>query len=378
MNARSVAGRLVLALFQWKRLVILLCVGLCMKELYYVMNTLESHVGQGSLYMLFGGGLFMDSSGQELGDGTTWRHVGACQRRFMWRKPFLGRSESHWKPFLTSKSLYSLMDRPFRQKAEEVLWFHELPFGLQSSVLSAFSTLQLLPEQELPGSFGRLWCQRCIVVGNGYSIHGQRFGNLIDSHHVIIRLNDAPVKEYKKDVGERTSIRLFFPESALPNPLENNDNDTLMVFVPFKPLDFLWLREVLLKTRNKTKVGFWRQPPQQWNGNISQLRILNPYVTYEATYKLLQLNASSRRYATTGIIALNLALHICQEVNIAGFGYPGNHDNTTPIHYYNTGRSRKEELIQHNLTAERNWLLKMIEWGVIADLASPAFQAQNH
>nr|XP_047911548.1 CMP-N-acetylneuraminate-beta-galactosamide-alpha-2,3-sialyltransferase 4-like isoform X6 [Anser cygnoides] len=314
MNARSVAGRLVLALFQWKRLVILLCVGLCMMELYYVMNTLESHVGQGSLYMLFGGGLFMDSSGQELGDGTTWRHVGACQRRFMWRKPFLG----------------------------------------------------------------SLWCQRCIVVGNGYSIHGQRFGNLIDSHHVIIRLNDAPVKEYKKDVGERTSIRLFFPESALPNPLENNDNDTLMVFVPFKPLDFLWLREVLLKTRNKTKVGFWRQPPQQWNGNISQLRILNPYVTYEATYKLLQLNASSRRYATTGIIALNLALHICQEVNIAGFGYPGNHDNTTPIHYYNTGRSRKEELIQHNLTAERNWLLKMIEWGVIADLASPAFQAQNH
>ncbi|XP_035411249.1 CMP-N-acetylneuraminate-beta-galactosamide-alpha-2,3-sialyltransferase 4-like isoform X4 [Cygnus atratus] len=308
MNARSVAGRLVFALFQWKRLVILLCVGLCMKELYYVMNTLESHVG---------------------------RRVGACQRRFMWRKPFLGRSESHWKPFLTSKSLYSLMDRPFRQKAEEVLWFHELPFGLQSSVLSAFSTLQLLPEQELPGSFGRLWCQRCIVVGNGYSIHGQRFGNLIDSHHVIIRLNDAPVKEYKKDVGERTSIRLFFPESALPNPLENNDNDTLMVFVPFKPLDFLWLREVLLKTRNK-------------------------------------------RYATTGIIALNLALHICQEVNIAGFGYPGNHDNTTPIHYYNTGRSRKEELIQHNLTAERNWLLKMIEWGVIADLANPAFQAQNH
>lgn len=52
----------------------------------------------------------------------------------------------------------------------------------------------------------------------------------------------------------------------------------------------------------------------------------------------------SQRYATTGIIALNLALHICQEVNIAGFGYPGNHDNTTPIHYYNTGRSRKEEV----------------------------------
>jgi len=41
---------------------------------------------------------------------------------------------------------------------------------------------------------------------------------------------------------------------------------------------------------------------------------------------------------------LNLALHLCQEVNIAGFGYPGNHDTTTPIHYYNTGLSRKNEV----------------------------------
>ncbi|XP_025915591.1 CMP-N-acetylneuraminate-beta-galactosamide-alpha-2,3-sialyltransferase 4-like isoform X5 [Apteryx rowi] len=289
MNARSLVGKLSLAFFQWKNLVILLFVaGLYVQSLYYsVMKSRESQAE---------------------------KRLGACRKRFVWRKPFLG----------------------------------------------------------------SLWCQRCIVVGNGYSIHGQRFGKMIDSHHVIIRLNDAPVKEHKKDVGERTSIRLFFPESALPNPLENNDNETLMVFVPFKPLDFLWLREVLLKTRNKTKAGFWRQPPWEWNGNVSHLRILNPYVTYEATYKLLQLKTWSRRYATTGIIALNLALHMCQEVNIAGFGYPGNHDNATPIHYYNTGRSREKELIQHNLTAERNWLLKMIKQGVIADITNPSFQAQNH
>nr|XP_009666471.1 PREDICTED: CMP-N-acetylneuraminate-beta-galactosamide-alpha-2,3-sialyltransferase 4-like [Struthio camelus australis] len=256
MNARSIVEKL-LAIFHWKNLMILLFVGLYVQSLYYsVMKSRESQAE---------------------------KRLGACRRRFVWRKPFLG------------------------------------------------------------------------------------------------RLNDAPVKEHKKDVGERTSIRLFFPESALSNPLENNDEETLLVFVPFKPLDFLWLREVLLKTRNKTKVGFWRQPPWEWNGNVSQLRILNPYVTYEATYKLLQLNTWSGRYATTGIIALNLALHMCQEVNIAGFGYPDNHDNTTPIHYYNTGRSReKEVLIQHNLTAERNWLLKMIKQGVIADIANPSFQAQNH
>ncbi|XP_049688882.1 LOW QUALITY PROTEIN: lactosylceramide alpha-2,3-sialyltransferase-like [Accipiter gentilis] len=304
-----------------------------------------------------------------------WRHLGACQRCFVWRMPFLGRFGSHWKPFLTSKSLYSLMGRPLRRDLEKVLWFHKLPFRLQSSVLSAFTTLQFLPQQELPGSFVCLWCQRCIVVG---SIHGQRFGKMIDAYHVIIRLNDAPVKEHKKDVGERTSTCLFFPESALPNTLENNSDDELMVFVPFKPLDFSWLMEVLLKTRKKPQSQpHWRQPLWEYNGNISQLHTLNPYVTYEAMYKLLQLNTSSRRYATTGITALNLALHMCQEVNIAGFGYPCNHDNTTPIHYYNMDRSLKKELCQHNIAAERSWLLEMIEWGMTADIASPSFQAQT-
>ncbi|CAM9676744.1 unnamed protein product [Bubo scandiacus] len=345
MSARSGAGRRLFAFFQWKKLVTLLCVGPCLQSLYYsVMNSHESHIE---------------------------KHLGACQRQFVWRKPFLGRFESHWKPFLTSRSLHSLMDRLFRRVLEKVLRFHKLPFGLQNSVLSAFTTLQLLPQQELPGSFAGmrlgwrwvlgeqvLWCQRCIVVGNGYSIHGQHFGKMIDSHHFIIRLNDAAVKEHKKDMGERTRICLFFPESALPNPLENNGNDTLMVFVPFKPLGFLWLREVLLKTRNKMKVGFWHQPPPGVERECLPATNSQPYVTYEAMYKLLQLDVSSRRYGTTGISALNLALHMCQEVNIAGFGYPGNRDNTMPIYYYNMGHSQKKE-------------------GVIADIASPSFQAQN-
>lgn len=83
----------------------------------------------------------MDTGGQELESRTTWRHVGACRRRFMWRKPFLSRFESHWEPFLTSKSIYSLLDRPFKQELEEVLWLHKLPFGLHSSAYGAKGAL---------------------------------------------------------------------------------------------------------------------------------------------------------------------------------------------------------------------------------------------
>uniref|UniRef100_A0A8C8SQ16 ST3 beta-galactoside alpha-2,3-sialyltransferase 4 n=1 Tax=Pelusios castaneus TaxID=367368 RepID=A0A8C8SQ16_9SAUR len=217
-----------------------------------------------------------------------------------------------------------------------------------------------------------LRCRRCVVVGNSNSMRGRGFGAIIDSHNIIIRLNNAPVKEHKEDVGEKTSIRLFFPESALPNPLDNNDNETLMVLIPFKSLDFTWVKEVLLKTRNKTTEGFWRQPPTEWKGNASHLRILHPYVTYEATYKLLQLEKLDGKYSTTGIIALNLALHICQEVNVIGFGYPDRTDNSTPVHYYGTEHLSKVRRQAHGgvlgHTGGRpwgtwRWLLGGVFWG---------------
>nr|XP_025039396.1 CMP-N-acetylneuraminate-beta-galactosamide-alpha-2,3-sialyltransferase 4-like isoform X1 [Pelodiscus sinensis] len=300
------------------------------------------------------------------------KDINICRKHFAWRNPILGRFEPDWKPFLTSRELFWQDNTPERRKLNNLLQFHMLPFGLNSSVLDAFRTLQLLPQQEMPKSIERLRCRRCVVVGNSNSIRGRGFGAVIDSHNVVIRLNNAPVKDHKADVGERTSIRLFFPESAVPNPLDNNNNETLMVLIPFKSLDFTWVMEMLLDTRNKTVEGFWRKPPSEWKWNTSYLRILHPYVTYQATYKLLQLKKKGKQYSTTGIIALNLALHICHEVNIVGFGYPERHDNTTPVHYYDTEHLSQELFMMHNITAEQEWLLKMIERGMISDLMRPS------
>ncbi|XP_048679131.1 CMP-N-acetylneuraminate-beta-galactosamide-alpha-2,3-sialyltransferase 4-like [Caretta caretta] len=300
------------------------------------------------------------------------KDINICRKRFAWRNPILGRFEPDWKPFLTSRELFWQDNTPARRQLNYLLQFHMLPFGLKSSVLHAFHTLQLLPQQGMPKSIERLRCRRCVVVGNSNSIRGRGFGAVIDSHNIVIRLNNAPVKEHKEDVGEKTSIRLFFPESALPNPLDNNDNETLMVLVAFKSLDFIWVKEMLLKTRNKTVQGFWRRPPSEWKWNASHLRILHPYVTYEATYKLLQLEKRGKKYSTTGIIALNLALHVCHEVNIIGFGYPDKHDNTTPVHYYDTEHLSQGVFVTHNISAEQAWLLKMMEQGMISDLLRPS------
>jgi hypothetical protein len=61
----------------------------------------------------------------------------------------------------------------------------------------------------------------------------------------LCRLNDAPVRGYEDDVGNKTTMRLFYPESASYNPSMHNDPDTLMVLVPFKQQDLRWLKEIL-------------------------------------------------------------------------------------------------------------------------------------
>ncbi|XP_028919260.1 CMP-N-acetylneuraminate-beta-galactosamide-alpha-2,3-sialyltransferase 4 [Ornithorhynchus anatinus] len=274
-----------------------------------------------------------------------------CKKPLAWKEP-LGRLDPSWTPFLTTEELHLT-----RHSQSKELFQNNLPFGLNNTVFLAAEVLLLLPQQGLPKSIKRLPCRKCIVVGNSFSLRGRGLGQKIDSFDIIIRLNDAPVKGFQEDVGEKTTIRLFFPESALPNPLDNNEEDTLMVLVPFKAEDFIWVKEILRKTPSKTSKGFWKPPPQVWNGKASHLRVLNPFVTYETTYIILKLRKSSQKWSTTGFIALNLALHICHEVSIVGFGYPDINDNVTPVHYYKNDYVSSLRLMPHDIPTEQMWLL---------------------
>lgn len=60
-----------------------------------------------------------------------------------------------------------------------------------------------------------------------------------------IRLNNGPVRGYEDDVGNKTTMRFFYPESASYNPELHNEPGTLMVLVPFKQNDLRWLKEIL-------------------------------------------------------------------------------------------------------------------------------------
>ncbi|XP_062407674.1 CMP-N-acetylneuraminate-beta-galactosamide-alpha-2,3-sialyltransferase 4 isoform X2 [Sardina pilchardus] len=163
-----------------------------------------------------------------------------------------------------------------------------LPYGIKGSESLLLKILAVTANCKMPASIENLDCRTCAVIGNGYAIKNTSLGAAINKYDVVIRLNDAPVREYEQDVGNKTTLRLFYPESAFYNPSLHNNPDTLLVLVPFKQQDLRWLKEILYDEKRVRK-GFWKPPPQIWLGKTSQIRVLDPYFLQHTASKLLQI-----------------------------------------------------------------------------------------
>ncbi|XP_053223266.1 CMP-N-acetylneuraminate-beta-galactosamide-alpha-2,3-sialyltransferase 4 isoform X3 [Podarcis raffonei] len=245
---------------------------------------------------------------------------------------------------------------------------YELPYGTKGSEEILLRVLAIT-SYALPESLQSLKCRRCAVVGNGHRLRNSSMGEAINKYDVVIRLNNAPVYGYESDVGSKTTMRLFYPESAHFNPQRENNPDTLLVLVPFKPMDFQWM-ETILHDKKRVRKGFWKQPPLIWDANPEQVRILNPYFMEITAAKLLKLPMKQlkklKQKPTTGLVAITLALHFCDIVHIAGFGYPDSKKQT--IHYYEQVTLKSMTGSEHNISHEALAIKKMLELGVIKNL----------
>uniref|UniRef100_A0A3B3BHQ8 ST3 beta-galactoside alpha-2,3-sialyltransferase 4 n=1 Tax=Oryzias melastigma TaxID=30732 RepID=A0A3B3BHQ8_ORYME len=213
----------------------------------------------------------------------------------------------------------------------------------------------LLPRNlNMPTSFfpfpHSLKCKMCVVVGNSFAIKKTSLGSAINKYDVVIRLNNAPVPGYEEDVGNKTTMRIFYPESAISNPRLHNDEDTLMVMVPFKPHDLRWLKEMLYDEKRDRR-GFWKPPPLIWLVNRSNVRVLDPHFMHQTVKQMKPFQP------TTGFLAVFVALNYCDVVHIAGFGYPPKSDQQQPIHYFenNTMKAMKA-------TSKEKFMRKRIEF----------------
>ncbi|KAI5608130.1 CMP-N-acetylneuraminate-beta-galactosamide-alpha-2, 3-sialyltransferase 1, partial [Silurus asotus] len=156
-------------------------------------------------------------------------------------------------------------------------------------------------------------CRTCAVVGNSANLIRSHYGAIIDSHDFVFRMNHGPTKGYERDVGAKTTHRAMYPESSM-----NLANYTHLVLVPFKVLDLQWLISAFT-TKNITRTYLRVKPTVK--ANKDKVMIINPeFIRYifESWLK------KQGKYPSTGFIMLMLAMHICDQVNVFGFGASAN------------------------------------------------------
>ncbi|KAJ8280369.1 hypothetical protein GJAV_G00053720 [Gymnothorax javanicus] len=265
-----------------------------------------------------------------------------------------------------NRKLFLSMDDFFWKQQQSSL---ALPYGLKGSEPFLLKVLAVTSNYDMPANIEKLGCKSCIVVGNGFSNKNSSLGTAINKYDVIIRLNDAPVRGYEDDVGNRTTMRLFYPESATADPSIHNDPDTILVLVPFKPNDLRWLKEILYNEK-RVQQGFWKPPPQIWLARASQIRVLDPYFMLHTSKTLLLPKKQQYSHPTTGILAVFVALNYCDVVHIVGFGYPQVQLQEQPIHYFGEAKMKAMKHSNHDLSCEAQTLKKLEDAGAIQYLHS--------
>ncbi|XP_045389932.1 CMP-N-acetylneuraminate-beta-galactosamide-alpha-2,3-sialyltransferase 2 isoform X1 [Lemur catta] len=152
-------------------------------------------------------------------------------------------------------------------------------------------------------------CRRCAVVGNSGNLRGSGYGQDVDGHNFIMRMNQAPTVGFEQDVGSRTTHHFMYPESA-----KNLPANVSFVLVPFKALDLLWIASAL----STGQIRFTYAPVKSFlRVDKEKVQIYNP-----AFFKYIHDRWTEHhgRYPSTGMLVLFFALHVCDEVNVYGFG----------------------------------------------------------
>ncbi|XP_031430308.1 CMP-N-acetylneuraminate-beta-1,4-galactoside alpha-2,3-sialyltransferase isoform X2 [Clupea harengus] len=248
------------------------------------------------------------------------------------------------------------------------------PFGIKTQERIIDVILSATQNYGLGSELDSLSCKKCVIIGNGGILSNKSLGPGIDEYDVVVRLNEAPVSGYEKDVGSKTTMRITYPEGAIQKP-ERYEKDSIFVLSAFKPKDFNWLRYMVFKEKLRGVDGYWKSIARSVPREPSEMRILNPYFTQEAAFQFIGLPYNNGvmgrgNIPTLGSVAITMALHNCDEVAVAGFCYDMSNPQA-PLHYYAKDKmSTIKESWTHNIDQEKKFLQKLVKAGVIQDLTN--------
>ncbi|KAK3238722.1 glycosyltransferase 29 protein [Cymbomonas tetramitiformis] len=224
--------------------------------------------------------------------------------------------------------------------------------------------LPYLPKLDFRPRYGR-----CAVVGNSGANLGTGMGDEIDSHDAVIRINYAPTRGFERDVGSKTTLDLCNKENTLGLVKGTHKwrDSTLVLFEAHSRIirknvysklfhmfktpqehPVVMLNPALVTTSRSIYLAIKRELEQEvrdalhpggrgegrreWAQKMLAAKVASsPPGSKDATREHFEFHAKPM----SGMVALYLALQVCDEVSMYGFD-AYTEKTTTRYHYFDT------------------------------------------
>ncbi|XP_061345394.1 beta-1,6-galactosyltransferase GALT29A-like [Gastrolobium bilobum] len=238
-------------------------------------------------------------------------------------------------------------------------WALKKSFQFQPNIMSELTRLVKYPI-ELVGSYERY--SSCAVVGNSGILLNKDYGKMIDSHEVVIRLNNARVEGFENKVGSKTNISFvnsnilhacarIVGKGCLCHSYGADVATVMYICQPAHFMDYIVCNSSLKAPLLVTDPRF----------DVLCARIVKYYslkLFFEETGKVLEQWGPAHDevyfHYSSGFQAVMLALGICENVSMLGFG-----KSASAKHHYHT--NQRAELGLHDYEAEYAFYRDLLE-----------------
>ncbi|XP_057806226.1 beta-1,6-galactosyltransferase GALT29A [Salvia miltiorrhiza] len=191
----------------------------------------------------------------------------------------------------------------------------------------------------------------CAVVGNSGILLKSDYGGKIDSHEAVIRLNNARIRGFERNVGSKTNISFANSnilhlcarrEGCFCHPYGMNVAMVMYICQPAHFLDYL-----VCNASHKSPLIVTDPRFDALCARIVKYYSLKRFVTMTGkdAAEWAAFHDADNFHYSSGMQAVMLALGVCERVSVFGFG-----KSKAARHHYHT--NQKAELSLHDYEAE--------------------------
>ena len=221
-----------------------------------------------------------------------------------------------------------VLSTPRMNKAASKVFVDGMPERMLPKPSQIFKTVDVVEDGHTSSSSSkgvperiarRVKFKRCAVVGNGGILKSAEFGQAIDAHDVVFRQNQAPTATYEVFVGEKTTFRVL--NKKWTQQYSRGDKE----YLPLEKDVYLIASRGIDKIARNLVKAYPRRPDVRVVGLESAVRgavgkLMREFKSKADKCLAKGFKPKGGNTPSSGIISTVLAMSLCDEVNLYGFG----------------------------------------------------------